>query len=385
MFINYSTISSKNMAADNKEGLETARELMDDFAVRTGLSGTEGNIKRRYLWTDAFAVQAFFALSHALDAPAYREHALKLIESVHQTLGRHRDDDGRSGWISGLSAEEGEKHPTIGGLRIGKELPERKPYERFNEQMEWDRDGQYFHYLTRWINALLQAARETGEDKYALWAAELSQAGTKFIDNDGGHMYWKMSIDLSRPLVQSMGAHDPLEGLICAISTRKEAPDAIPAPEQVIIGFRRLCAGGNWSTTDPLGIGGLLLNTARVAELSVSGVDLPDQIKSQKLWSDSLYGLKLFSQRFNISHSAAQRLAFRECGLSLGLRALAGWKGKSATFDKVDKFIPLADNIEAFWSDPNNQRYSTWKEHLDINEVSLASSLAARFYPLAFG
>jgi hypothetical protein len=27
-------------------------------------------------------------------------------------------------------------------------------------------------------------------------------------------MYWKMSIDLSRPLVQSMGQHDSLDGFI---------------------------------------------------------------------------------------------------------------------------------------------------------------------------
>lgn len=377
------------MAADKKDGLETVRELMDDFAIRTGLSGNDGDIKRRYLWTDAFAVQAFFALSHALNAPAYRGRALKLIENVHYILGRHREDDEQSGWISGLSEEKGRKHPTMGGLRIGKELPERKPDERFNEQMEWERDGQYFHYLTRWINALLQADRETDADKYASWAAELSQAGTKFVNDAGDHMYWKMSIDLSRPLVASMGAHDPLEGLICSISTRNAAPDAIPDPRQVISGFSRLCAGNNWATTDPLGIGGLLLNLVRVAELSASGVDLPDVIKPRKLWSDSLYGLKLYEQRFNPSNSAAQRLAFRECGLSLGLRSLAGWRGRSEKdslpFDELDQFIPLADKIEAFWSEPNNHRYSTWKEHLDINEVTLASSLAAKFYPMAFG
>ncbi len=27
-------------------------------------------------------------------------------------------------------------------------------------------------------------------------------------------MYWKMSIDLTRPLVSSMGQHDPLDGFI---------------------------------------------------------------------------------------------------------------------------------------------------------------------------
>lgn len=52
------------MATEHREKLERTRELMDDFARRTGLTGDEGNIEQRYLWTDAFAVQTFFGLAH---------------------------------------------------------------------------------------------------------------------------------------------------------------------------------------------------------------------------------------------------------------------------------------------------------------------------------
>lgn len=377
------------MTADNNQALETAKELMDDFAARTGLSGTEGDAYRRYLWTDSFAVQAFFALSHAYVEPGYRQISLKLIENVHHVLGRHRADDGRKGWISGLPEDEGKKHPTIGGLRIGKELPERKAEEHFNEQMEWERDGQYFHYLTRWMNALLQASVQTGEELYAIQAAELSQAGSKFLDASGDHMYWKMSIDLSRPLVQSMGAHDPLEGLICAIGAREAVREMSPKLNIIISKMKHLCASRYWYTTDPLGIGGLLLNTTRVAKLAASGVELPNEIKPEKLWPDCIDGLKGFAKRFNTSSSATQRLAFRECGLSLGVRVLYGLKdemaGANLPLDQLQEFIPLADRIEVFWSESTNQRYSTWKEHLDINEVSLASSLTSSAYPQAFG
>ena len=113
------------MPSDDKDRLGTARKLMDDFAERTGLTGTEGNRARRYLWTDAFAVQTFFALAHKAAVPAYRELALKLIDEVHAHLGRFHPSDRRKGWISGLSEEEGKQHPTAGGLRIGKALPER--------------------------------------------------------------------------------------------------------------------------------------------------------------------------------------------------------------------------------------------------------------------
>src|SRR3990172_13072887 len=97
---------------------EQAIELMVRFAERTGL--TSARPPRRYLWTDAFAVCNFLALGRATGDASYSELALRLVEQVHRTLGRHRPDDGRRGWISGLPDREGEAHPTRGGLRIRK-------------------------------------------------------------------------------------------------------------------------------------------------------------------------------------------------------------------------------------------------------------------------
>ena len=39
-------------------------------------------------------------------------------------------------------------------------------------------------------------------------------------------------------------------------------------------------------------------------------------------------------------------------------------------------YLPLGKDIEAFWLDPVNQEAETRKEHLDINTVMLATSLA---------
>ncbi|MEM2640945.1 MAG: hypothetical protein QW374_06820 [Candidatus Bathyarchaeia archaeon] len=127
--------------------LAIVEEIMNSFAYRTGLSS---DLKpRRYLWTDAFAVCNFLELYRKGFGEKYRNLALKLVDQVHFILGRHRDDDVRKGWISGLNDEEGFKHPTIGGLRIGKPLPERKPDEPLDEYLEWEWDGQYYHYLMR--------------------------------------------------------------------------------------------------------------------------------------------------------------------------------------------------------------------------------------------
>jgi hypothetical protein len=194
-----------------EKNLEVAQKLIDDFLKRTGITDPGRDPNQRYLWTDAFAVQACFALSHEPHGEDYRTYALCLIDMVHSKLGKHRADDPRKGWISGMSSEEGKVHPTAGGLRIGKKLSERLNGEPFNHSLEWERDGQYFHYLTRWFNALLQTYRETGDDKYARWAAELIKTGEKFINREKGmtRMYWKMNTKLSKPMVGSMGGMIP--------------------------------------------------------------------------------------------------------------------------------------------------------------------------------
>ncbi|HXY33305.1 MAG TPA: hypothetical protein VEI07_03695, partial [Planctomycetaceae bacterium] len=138
--------------------LELAQTLMADFADATGVSGETR--PRRYLWTDAFAVCNFLGLYRQTGDELYLRYARELIDQVHHILGRHREDDSRRGWISGLSEEEGERHPTIGGLRIGKRLNEHGPLEEPDAFLEWEQDGQYFHYLTKWVHALYRAGRE---------------------------------------------------------------------------------------------------------------------------------------------------------------------------------------------------------------------------------
>ena len=143
---------------------EQAIELMLRFAERTGL--TSERPQQRYLWTDAFAVCNFLGLARATGDDHYLELALALVDRVHDVLGKHRPDDLRVGWLSGLPEQVGALHPTCGGLRIGKSLHERRGDEPFDPEREWDRDGQYFHYLTRWMHALDQVARAAGQARF---------------------------------------------------------------------------------------------------------------------------------------------------------------------------------------------------------------------------
>ena len=339
---------------------------MARFAARTGLD-PEGP-QKRYLWTDAFAVCNYLALARVTGEERHRELALRLIDRVHHTLGRHRPDDPRQGWLSGLGESEGEAHPTRGGLRIGKELPERRPDEPVDEQLEWDRDGQYFHYLTRWMHALDQTARAAGQPRFNLWARELLQAAWKgFLRR--GRLVWKMSIDLSYPLVASSGQHDPLDGFVTCAQLRDTASKLPGAPEEPRLdeaqsGLAALIRSDLLASDDPLGIGGLLMDGCRLAQLPHDARLLQDVLAAAE------EGLEHFARRSHLRQPAWQRLAFRELGLAIGLHAVEHIE----TFETLRGYFPLAAKIESFWL-----QHRDWSEHRDINEVMLASSLLPFF------
>lgn len=364
-----------------------AARLIKDFTGRTGLIPGKGDPAKRYLWTDAFAVNCLFALYHLTGARSYRSQALELIDLVHLHLGKYHPDDHRQGWISGLSEEKAEFHPTAGGLRIGKRLPERKEDQGFDERLEWERDGQYFHYLTKWIYALLQAEKESQDHKYSRWAAELLSAASAFIVNgtQDPKMYWKMNTDLSAPLVSSMGAHDPLEGLICTTSILRRFPDRVSQFDYMLRSFEAMCSQQLWTTSDPLGIGGLLTDSIKAISLEKEAV--PVSLNSEELLEESIQSINHY-QRMDLNAGAGQRLAFRECGLSLGIRILKGIKEKleinKISHAQMQAYELLANEIEDFWLDPENQKSVTWREHLDINSVSLAASLIACREPEVF-
>ena len=67
------------------------REIMTEFARLAGLSPTGKVPPRRYLWTDAFAVCNFLELYSQTKDEKYKEFALRLVDQVHNILGRHRD------------------------------------------------------------------------------------------------------------------------------------------------------------------------------------------------------------------------------------------------------------------------------------------------------
>ncbi len=378
------------------------RSIMIDFASSTGLSDTSRE-PHRYLWTDAFAVCNYLELYRQTGEQTFLQLALNLVDQVHQILGQHRKDSVHSGWLSGLDEEQARQHPAVGGLRIGKRLNERLIGEAASESLEWEQDGQYFHYLTKWMHALNCVSRDTGNFIYNQWALELARvahAAFTYTPSEGGakRMYWKMSIDLSRPLVDSMGQHDPLDGLITyqqLEATAKRFNDALPdiclktETEEMVA----MCAGHSWATQDPLGIGGLLSDAYKLVQL-IDTHHLQEMTRLEALLIDIERSLRAFVTHNQLNLPAEFRLAFRELGLAIGLHAINRMQKRIAQhperFSREKQLTDLLTNlsgfhriqefIEIFWLETDHQSAKTWQEHADINNVMLATSLAPDGY-----
>jgi hypothetical protein len=129
---------------------------------------------RRYLWTDAFGVVLLVSLHRHLGEQCYLDEAERLVGEVDRILGRAR------------------------GIRIG-EAP--------------DRDGQYFHYLAKWLFALgrLGTLRTSYRDRAIAIARDIHR--TFVIPGVG--VIWKMKEDLSGPYPGfGLGALDAFDGYV---------------------------------------------------------------------------------------------------------------------------------------------------------------------------
>jgi len=207
-----------------------------------------------------------------------------------------------------------------------------------------------------------------------------------------------MSTDLSRPLVPSMGHHDPLDGLITywqlelAVKQNKSLSEEEKKKLSLMTEIKdmeSMCKGRDWETSDSLGLGGILVDCFRIEQINREEKSQEKEDLLKQLLKDSLSGLKKFNNEDKLDSPAKYRLAFRELGLSLGLQAIeklnkeilengTGYSNK----DKIEGIVKsilsergLVDKIHKFWGDSKNQISSTWKDHLDINMVMYATSL----------
>jgi hypothetical protein len=365
--------------------------------------------KSRYLWTDAFGVVNFISLANLTGKSHYLDQADALIKNVHDILGRQRGgsrlglgSSSRQPRLSGATDE----HPTKGGLRIGKEQAEEHP----------DGDGQYYHYLTKWAFALNRMSLARNDPKYNNWAVELLEAvHPHFVyRTSGGHpyMYWKISIDMKRPVVPSEGNLDPFDGLVTVRLLQNTASvfrrrnkgrglggqgggckgkeeEAVLMKEEedflsmVEVKYRR------YHSSDPLDLGEALWLThwALSSDSSLSKSDsgekkpsteaVPAAAKGEKMkkeeeeaWArfvatQSIHNLDKLWKDGYFSEPAGYRLAFREFGTTLGVQVNPVAAESTTSQWKKERI----DALHTFWASRVIER------DMDITPVMMASSL----------
>jgi hypothetical protein len=154
-----------------------------------------------------------------------------------------------------------------------------------------------------------------------------------------------------------------------------------------------ICAGKNWATDDPLGLGGLLADAYKIAQL-IAHQSLKQFDLLETLLDASLVGLQAYASQDALQLPVDFRLAFRELGLSIGLRAVERLQGlvkeNPGRFKErvhlhsrlavLSQYTPLAENIETFWLERPHREAESWLAHREINMVMLATSLAPDGY-----
>ncbi|HET6414830.1 MAG TPA: hypothetical protein VFG22_00945, partial [Polyangiales bacterium] len=159
-----------------------------------------------------------------------------------------------------------------------------------------------------------------------------------------------------------------------------------PTLEREAADFAKMIRGQDWATADPLGLGGLLMDASRVAQLMQLGAFARGELLDDLL-SSALPGLSYWNRQNDSGLPASQRLAFRELGLAIGLSGielideavgredLALSAKTSEGLEALTPYAYLGSEIRSFWLDPEHREARTWSEHRDINEVMLATSL----------
>ena len=295
----------------------------------------------RYLWTDAFGVLNFITLSRLTQSDSYLLCAARLIDTVHSVLGRSRSQDK---YLPGASPE----HPLSGGLRIGKD-----------SEAGQDGDGQYHHYLTIWMFALNRMSVASGDKTYNTLAVELAKAiHPAFVVNQDSprpRMRWKMSVDLSQPLVSSEGNLDPIDGYFVFSLLQKTSGDASVLKEE-IEDYKKI-VNTKWKhmeSDDPLDLGMTLWSVHWLAQeepwaasvLNRASNDLRKSVGTKRNTLRLIFfnsGELAFINRY-FEYPLQHRLAFREFGTCLGIKCALS---VSTEFD--EDLDALADEILDRW------------------------------------
>jgi len=286
---------------------------------------------------DAFGVCNYITLYYETGEIKYLDAADALIESVHNILGKDRSGKFRLGNAT-------DEEPLKAGLRIGKADPEGHP----------DGDGQYFHYLTKWMFALNRMSIARGISRYNDWAIQMAKSvHPHFVyqrETSRPRMHWKISIDMSQATVRSEGNLDPFDGYVTYRILQESSANKDELKTE-IADFKKIVDSKfhSYRSDDPLDLGEALWISHWYADESWAKTIATISLQSlEEIWQTYFKMPKQF------------RLAFREFGTTIGVQ--------------VNPMAPIpwvsrVTNVNHFWSQ------HLYSRDRDITPVMYCSSL----------
>lgn len=254
----------------------------------------------RYLWTDAHGLCNLLTLYHVTGESAYIDQSEELVADVYRVLGRKK------------------------GLRIGEEP---------------DRDGQYFHYLTKWIYALNEFGKVKPE--YHEKAVQLVKDIHPHFFIKGRGVIWKMLEDLSAPYPgYGLGGLDFYDGyvvykLVDESALSNEISDMLTMVQKDYHHF---------SCTQDLGLGEALWMSHHFPNEPWAQLVRDRSIKQlNEMWIPQNDAEGYFCR-----HPASQnvKFAFTNYGVSVGCQAVGIWPERVKALNKYFKNYKSEDEYD---------------------------------------
>jgi hypothetical protein len=181
-----------------------------------------------------------------------------------------------------------------------------------------------------------------------------------------------------------MPTNNPAAEAIAKMQDHPEVDDL----SQAIETLSALCQRRDWTTDDPLGLGGLLFDACRLCQL-LRDENLREILLLEQVMQACRNGLTAFLASRYLDRPTPHRLAFRELGLAIGLRALPivadTIKRDSSRFASrpllrriIELLLPyesLSVTLSEFGCRMHNTRTRVGKLTKTLNEVMLATAL----------
>jgi hypothetical protein len=174
------------------------------------------------------------------------------------------------------------------------------------------------------------------------------------------------------------------------LRARRDGDANAPALDAQVRDYAALAPAHDWRSDDPLGVGGLLCDACRLAQLPGDDVLPGDGARGAllaRILDAALAGVVEYTRRQPLRQAPAHRLAFRELGLAIGLRGVSrmrarrnGGQAGASALARLSTHEALADALLDTWREPAQQRLQSWHAHEDINAVMLATALLPSGY-----